>query len=146
MAPKSLFRQRTWSLVVVLSLFLLSFLNIDFMIWNFKIILRRTFMTRHFIRNTKSVFLIFQNMPLPDAFRLWDGYLYMSNLWDVAVCLYKSFTPTYMLSIFMSLCLLWYSKEHISYLHQSSSSSPVHLSRRANLTILWESHVVGWYS
>ena len=103
-------------------LLLLFPLEIGSIIQNPKRILRRTFVTRQFIQNTKSFCLIFQTHLFPVHLTLEVGNLFTGNPLGVLACLYRSSTLTYMPSIPLSLSLLRYSKEHVSQFLQSSFS------------------------
>ena len=112
--PRNLSLQGTWYLVMVLLLlFLLLLLEIGSVIRNSKRILRRTFVTRWFTRNATSFCLIFQTLLYLMHLALGVRNLCMRNLLDVLAFLYRSSTPTYMLSIPLFPSLLWYSEEHV---------------------------------
>ena len=97
------FLRRTWYLVVVLYLLLLFLLEIGSVIRNPKKILRRTFVTKRFFWNSKSFYLIFQTHLFPVHLALWVGNFFARNPLGVLVCLYRSSSPTYTLSILLFL-------------------------------------------
>ena len=112
--PRNPFLRRTRYLVVVLPLLLLSILETGSVIQNLKRILRRIFVTNWFIRNGKLLCPIFQTLLYSMCLAVGVGNLSVRNPLNVPACLYRSSTPKYMLSITLSLSLLWYIKEHIS--------------------------------
>ena len=66
-----------------------------------------------FIRNARSLCRILLTLLSPKSFGLGIGLLYLRNPRDVPSCLYKSFTPTYMVLIPLCLSLLLHLEVHV---------------------------------
>ena len=69
-----------------------------------------------FIRNARSFYRISPTLCYPMSFVLRDGNLYERNPRLVPLCLYRSFTPTYMAMIPLCLILLPHSEVHVQQL------------------------------
>ena len=95
-------------LFVVLGLPLLLFplLTFNFVMRRPKRTSQRTSSDAAFIWNIKSFYRTFPTLLSPTSFRLGVGLLFVKVLYNVSSWLYRSFTPIYVASILLCLCLL----------------------------------------
>ena len=83
--------------------------------------LRRTFLYFLFMQNVKSFCLILQMLWYLRRLGLVDGSSYVNNQLPAPMCLYRSFTPTYTLSVPLCLSLLHMFDVQVSLLLRSLS-------------------------
>ena len=74
----------------------------------------RTFRNLAFIWSAMSFCRNFPTLLYPMSFRLGDENLFVRYPWGALSCLYRSFTPMYMVSILVYLDLPWHFEVHIS--------------------------------